>query len=92
MQRMNADQATRIKYASKYARSSNYWKNSIGMNKALVKLGVLDQKRAEEASFEEWVAASGKKAQAYKGILSEMGRCLQEAWQHRAPVYVPARS
>ena len=69
---MNADQATRIKYASKYARSSNYWKNSIGMNKALVKLGVLDQKRAEEASFEEWVAASGKKAQAYKGILSEM--------------------
>lgn len=69
---MNADQATRIKYASKYARSSNYWKNSIGMNKALVKLGVLDQKRAEEASFEEWVAASGKKAQDYKGILSEM--------------------
>ena len=69
---MNADQATRIKYASKYARSSNYWKNSIGMNKALVKLGVLDQKRAEEASFEEWVAASGKKAQAYKGILTEM--------------------
>ena len=69
---MNTDQATRIKYASKYARSSNYWKNSIGMNKALVKLGVLDQKRAEEASFEEWVAASGKKAQAYKGILTEM--------------------
>ena len=69
---MNADQATRIKYASKYARSSNYWKNSIGMNKALVKLGVLDQKRAEETSFEGWVATSGKKAQAYKGILSEM--------------------
>ena len=69
---MNADQATRIKYASKYARSSNYWKNSIGMNKAIVKLGVLDQKRAEEASFEEWVAASGKKTQAYKGILTEM--------------------
>ena len=69
---MNADQATRIKYASKYARSSNYWKNSIGMNKALVNLGVLDQKRAEETSFEGWVAASGKKAQAYKGILSEM--------------------
>ena len=69
---MNADQATRIKYASKYARSSNYWKNSIGMNKALVKLGVLDQKRAEDTSFEGWVAASGKKAQAYKGILSEM--------------------
>ena len=69
---MQASDAVRIKYASKYAGSSNYWKNSIGMNKALVKLGVLDQKRAEEASFEEWVAASGKKAQVYKGILAEM--------------------
>ena len=69
---MQASDAVRIKYASKYAGSSNYWKNSIGMNKALVKLGVLDQKRAEEASFEKWIAASGKKAQAYKGILSEM--------------------
>ena len=67
-----ADQATRLKNAYKYARSSNYWKNSIGMNKALVKLGVLDQKRAEETSFEGWVATSGKEAQAYKGILSEM--------------------
>lgn len=69
---MNADQATRIKYASKYARSSNYWKNSIGMNKALVKLGVLAQKEAEEAAFNEWANAGGKKTQAYRGILDEM--------------------
>lgn len=69
---MNADQATRIKYASKYARSSNYWKNSIGMNQALVKLDVLGQKRAEEAAFEEWVKAGGKKTRQYQGILDEM--------------------
>ena len=29
---MAASDEVRIKYASKYARSSNYWKNSIGMN------------------------------------------------------------
>ena len=28
----------RIKYASKYAQSSNYWKNSIGMNQAVKEL------------------------------------------------------
>ena len=31
---MDASEAVRIKYDSKYAQSSNYWKNSIGMNKA----------------------------------------------------------
>ena len=37
----------RIKYASKYDESSNYWKNSIGMNKAIRHLKVLEKKRAE---------------------------------------------
>jgi len=31
---MDASDKTRIQYASKFAGSSNYWKNSIGMNKA----------------------------------------------------------
>lgn len=30
---MNASDKIRIQYANKYAGSSNYWKNSIGMNK-----------------------------------------------------------
>ena len=30
---MDASEAVRIKYDSKYAQSSNYWKNSLGMNK-----------------------------------------------------------
>ena len=35
---MQASDAVRIKYASKYAGSSNYWKNSIGMNRGLANL------------------------------------------------------
>ena len=35
---MLADPKVRIQYASKYARSSNYWKNSIGMNRGINKL------------------------------------------------------
>lgn len=34
----------RIKYASKYAQSSNYWKNSIGMNQAVKELKVIEKK------------------------------------------------
>lgn len=64
---MNADQATRIKYATKYAHSSNYWKNSIGMNRGLERLKVLDRKRAEEAAFGKWAAT--KNGSAYAGVL-----------------------
>ena len=41
----------RIKYASKYAGSSNYWKNSIGMNRGLANLNVIERKKEEEAAF-----------------------------------------
>lgn len=45
----------RIKYASKYDESSNYWKNSIGMNRAIRKLHVLEKKRAMERELRRWI-------------------------------------
>lgn len=45
----------RIKYASKYDESSNYWKNSIGTNRAIQKLGVLQKKRALEQELRRWI-------------------------------------
>lgn len=74
---MEADQATRIKYASKYAQSSNYWKNSIGMNRGLTKLAVLDRKRAEEASFSEWTAT--KEGKAYADVLPRLQKAYAES-------------
>ena len=38
---MDASEAVRIKYDSKYAQSSNYWKNSIGMNKCIDSIGLV---------------------------------------------------
>ena len=52
---MLASDAVRIKYASKYAGSSNYWKNSIGTNKAIKHLKVLEKKRAAEAALRDWI-------------------------------------
>ena len=51
---MEASDEIRIKYASKYAGSSNYWKNSIGMSRGLKKLNVKAQKQAEEQAFQKW--------------------------------------
>ena len=45
----------RIKYASKYDESSNYWKNSIGTNKAIKHLKVLEKKRVAEAELRNWI-------------------------------------
>jgi len=60
---MSNSDAVRIKYASKYASSSNYWKNSIGMNRGLARLKVRDQKLAIENQFRAWVAADASRAQ-----------------------------
>ena len=54
---MDASDKTRIQYASKFAGSSNYWKNSIGMNKAIIDNDVLGTKAAQEAKFAEFAKA-----------------------------------
>lgn len=62
---MNASDAIRIKYASKYAGSSNYWKNAIGMNEAIAKLGVIKDKEDLESRFTQWAASNSE----YKAAL-----------------------
>ena len=56
---MRADEAVRIKYDSKYASSSNYWKNSIGMNKCIDSIGLIQQKAAFEAKIRQWQDSTG---------------------------------
>ncbi|MFT3753240.1 MAG: S46 family peptidase [Paludibacter sp.] len=69
---MRADEAINIAYASKYARSSNYWKNSIGMNKAIAKLGIIAEKQAQEKSFAAWVNESADRQAKYKNVLESL--------------------
>jgi len=69
---MKADEAINIAYASKYAGSSNYWKNSIGMNKAIDELGVLKRKKELERSFGEWITKDAKRTQKYGQVLPQL--------------------
>lgn len=55
---MDSRDDIRIKYASKYDESSNYWKNSIGTNKAIHELNVLERKREMERSLMKWIQST----------------------------------
>jgi hypothetical protein len=57
---MNTSEKATIQYASKYARCSNYYKHSIGQNRGLIRLKVVEEKKDSENHFKEWVTADEK--------------------------------
>ena len=63
-QEMAASDKVRIQYASKFASSSNYWKNSIGMNKAIIDNRVLETKAEQEANFAKFAKEQNNEAYA----------------------------
>ena len=77
---MTQNDTIRIKYANKYAGSSNYWKNSMGMNEALTKLGVLAEKQKLEARLSTWINKSSKSKKKYGELLPT----LQSTYENSA--------
>ena len=67
---MLASDATRIKYASKYSGSSNYWKNSIGMNRGIANMRLIERRKAEESAFAAWANSSPDRKNKYGEVLS----------------------
>ena len=65
-----------IRYANKQARISNYWKNSIGMNKAIVDNKVVETKLAKEAEFKAWAQKNGKNE--YIDVVEKINACVNE--------------
>ena len=81
---MDADQAIRIQYDAKYAQSSNYWKNSIGMSRGIEKLNVRDKKAAQEAEFQAWANANTLPEEGFIDALSLIERSQLEGREERA--------
>jgi len=71
---MQTDEAIHIAYAGKYAGSSNYWKNSIGMNQSVEKLKILDRKKMEEEAFEKQIKTMPLYAEKYRNVLPALKR------------------
>lgn len=78
---MNADDATRIKYASKYAGSSNYWKNAMGMNEAIANLGVIEDKQKLETEFANWISKKKDRKNKYGNTLELLERGYTNSMQ-----------
>ncbi|PIF05108.1 MAG: serine protease [Draconibacterium sp.] len=66
---MATSQKARIQYASKYARSSNYYKYSIGMDKGLENLNVVAKKQAIESKFTDWVNSTAERKEKFENAL-----------------------
>jgi len=73
---MNNNEKVRLQYASKYSGSSNYWKNSIGMNRGIEALDVVNKKQTLEKEFVEWA----KKNPGFEKVLPS----LKNAYEKRA--------
>ncbi|MDO9153043.1 MAG: S46 family peptidase, partial [Paludibacter sp.] len=69
---MQTNEAINIAYAGKYARSSNYWKNSIGMNNAIKKLHIIEKKKIEEKKFAEWTEQNDERKLKYGQVLTHL--------------------
>jgi len=76
---MSSDAAVRIKYAAKYARSSNYWKYYIGQIKGLTRQKVYDKKKQGEAEFNVWVNGDEKRKKVYANAPSEIEQSYNDA-------------
>ena len=71
---MDRRDSIRLMYASKYSESSNYWKNSIGMNRAVRRLHVLDKKRALERELQQWIDSKPRERKQLSTLLSDLER------------------
>ena len=69
---MDRRDSIRLMYASKYSESSNYWKNSIGMNRAVRRLHVLDKKRALERELQQWIDSKPRERKLLSTLLSDL--------------------
>ena len=78
---MTTSQKAKIQYASKHARSANYYKNAIGQNEALTKLGIIAQKQELEKRFTNWVNANADRKAKYGEALP----LIEESYENVEP-------
>ena len=81
---MDSDRAIAIKYASKWASSSNYWKNSIGMNKAIKDLDIVGHKKVIEQGIRDWYSKDAELSERFKDVLPTLEQAYTARKETRA--------
>jgi hypothetical protein len=85
---MATSQKARIQYASKFARSSNYYKYSIGQNKGLTDLDVINRKKGVEKDFLTWVNANAERKGKYGSALDSINAAFKSTDEKIADEYM----
>jgi hypothetical protein len=85
---MNTSRKARIMYSAKYARSSNYYKYSIGQNEGLNHLNVLEKKRELEGQFTQWVNADEQRKAKYGQALQLIAEAYKNTEDEKASEYM----
>ncbi|MBN2263316.1 MAG: S46 family peptidase [Prolixibacteraceae bacterium] len=67
---MATGDAATIQYASKHARSSNYYKYSIGQNRGIERLDLVERKLQVEKNFQDWLSKNAERQTEYSNALS----------------------
>jgi len=75
---MDASDKVRIQYASKYSRSTNYYKYSIGQNKGLTANKVVEKKQKQEANLMKWIYADQKRIAKYDDALALIKNAVKD--------------
>ena len=73
---MDKDANVRLNYASKYARTANYWKNRQGMIEALTQFQTAAAKARNEAKFDTW-ANKAENKEKYGSVISTLNNYYQ---------------
>ena len=60
----------RIQYAAKFAESSNYYKYSIGQQKFIKQLGLIENREQLEKRFSDWVTGDAARKSQYGDVLN----------------------
>lgn len=76
---MDADQAVFIKYASKQASVSNYWKYYIGQVKQLQRNKVFEKRTEQEQAFRQWMNENNERKAQYGNLFDE----IDKYWAHQ---------
>ncbi|MGQ8337109.1 S46 family peptidase [Sunxiuqinia sp. A32] len=85
---MSTSQRSRIQYASKYARSSNYYKYSIGQNKGLKALEVIEKKKEIEDEFTNWLSQDEEHQEKYGKALELISSSYENVEDEKAYEFI----
>ncbi len=82
-ERMNSSEEIRIKYAAKYAQTSNYWKYYIGQTRGLKRLNVVGKKQMQEKEFNTWANADAARSNKYGKVIENLEKYQKELTDYK---------